>query len=116
MLDARVYADGSCGAGCNAILRLRDLVTNTVSPYLEATSDHATINGIETANLSWVFPVTAGARTFKFEYATETGLNHMTIYSPTMTAMFVPFGSAGGTTLSATTGSAAKLGETSLGH
>jgi hypothetical protein len=74
-------------------VRLRDTTSNNTSP---ATYSLLTQQA-ETHGLTWVFPVTAGARTFVLE-AKKTGLLWGTC-GAAITGLYVPFGYDGGTTL-----------------
>jgi hypothetical protein len=87
--------DGSCTSGCNAIVRVKDLANNAVSPYQEGSTDKVGVNGTVTVPATWIFPVSAGTRQFAFEHSTETGINKILWQNASMTAVFIPFGGTG---------------------
>jgi hypothetical protein len=107
--------DGSCTTGCNAIVRVKDLGNNAVSPYQELSMDKTGVNGVATGNATWIFQVTPGTRQFAFEHATETGINKVNWQNASISAVFVPFGGSGGGVLGAAGAANAKVGGSSIG-
>jgi len=61
--------------------------------------DTATANDEASVTVTYVFPVEAGARTFTARGQRQTGSATLNTRA-TLTALFVPFGSTGGSTLS----------------
>ena len=87
------------GTGTVGLVRVRDGVTT--SPTLTAATNsgpNPTTAVATTLSPTYVFPVTAGLRTFTLE-GQKLGLNTVTVYDGMITAIFVPFGSGGAATL-----------------
>lgn len=76
---------------CQAVARLHHIQGNTQSldaiVYLPNTPSGSSGGSIA---LTWIFPVTAGAQTFEILVTATT-----THYNPTLTLLYVPFGSMG---------------------
>lgn len=83
------------GTGTVGLVRVSDGVTT--SPTLTAATNsgpNPTTAVATTLSPTYVFPVTAGLRTFTLE-GQKLGLNGVTVYDGIITAIFVPFGAGG---------------------
>ncbi len=72
------------------------LVVQHIEGNLRANDQFAVVSvgGQTTIPMTWVFPVGAGVRTFVLR--TGTGPNNTVIFdNPTLTALYVPYGSGG---------------------
>jgi hypothetical protein len=100
-VNSLLGGDTSCNP-CRARIQLRNKSTADTSKLEIATfGNGASEQGTELTQ-TWVFPVQAGSVSFALD-ANVTG-NTGTIFfdNPTLTALYVPFGSSGGGTLGAT--------------
>ena len=91
--------DSSCNY-CYVHARLHDTTADTVSPnILESIGDGTTKETAVALTPTWIFPVDAGNRTFELQTAPFPGTASLLILNPSITALYVPFGSTGGGTL-----------------
>lgn len=74
---------------------LRERGTPNVSP-----TEYDELSIQNSQGLSWVFPTTAGTRTYDL-YVAEDGTSNAGLLDPIMIATTIPFGATGGATLSA---------------
>jgi hypothetical protein len=95
------YSIAGTGCPCSTFALLRDNVTGALIPNYRGTRVEADGN-YQGGAIVYVFPVTAGVRTFDLRAKKLVGTS-VTIDSPTLQALYVPFGSTGGSTLSAAT-------------
>jgi hypothetical protein len=76
-------------------------VEDTVASTRSTWNEYGTIDGsgnYASSTTSYVFPVSAGVRTFELRAFRFSGSGTNTVYGE-LTAMYVPFGSTGGSTL-----------------
>jgi hypothetical protein len=105
--------DPDCGSAdfnaCLLYIRLRDTVApigpDPATPRSASPSRFAMArydgDRVPAVTQSYLFPVEAGQRTFVIEVATiTTYINKVRVREPILTALYVPFGFDGGTTLS----------------
>ncbi len=87
------YNVSGTGCPCEAWMLLRDEGSQTAPSYkiVKKAVDH----GFDSGSMGWVFPVTAGSHTFRLT-AFKGGGTTVGVNGPTIQALFVPFGSAGG--------------------
>jgi hypothetical protein len=89
----------TASAACNPCflhMQFRDQTTGDVSPALITEIGNGTATDRNQAlGATWVFPVTAGARTFALETGVFPPAGAVSTDNPTMTALFVPFGPTG---------------------
>jgi len=91
--------NGACtGFDCGVFVRLRHTEDAAISPYLVASADNANHRD-DLASPTCVFPVVAGAQTFTLQLGRVSSGAPLAYFSPQATALFVPFGSTGASTL-----------------
>jgi hypothetical protein len=76
-----------------SVFRLRDPITGETSPLLQVVDEGNSVA------VTYIFPVNAGDRTFALQAAKTADTGTVQLVDATITALFVPFGSTGGTTL-----------------
>jgi hypothetical protein len=90
---------GACTRfGCGVFARLQHGNSGAISPYLVVdadTGDHPD----DAVALTYIFPVSAGVQTFTIQLGRNNAAATMSYFSPQATALFVPFGSTGASTL-----------------
>jgi hypothetical protein len=94
MIGTLVGGDTTCNP-CLGVMRLRDKVSGALGTEQAATFGKG--NGEASAQLatSWVFTVTTGPRSFTLDALTSGAPGDIFVDNPTLTALFVPFGSTG---------------------
>ena len=97
------------GCPCEGWFVLRDGVTNALASNYKIVKK-AVDGGYASGSAGWIFPVTAGVRTFQLRASKGPGTT-VGVDGPAMQALYVPFGSTGAGTLS--TGSVASASATS---
>jgi len=90
------------GCPCEGWYILRDAVTTTLSGNYKITRNE-TSSTYHSSALGWIFPVTAGVRTFQLRGFNSTGTT-VSANGAALQAVYVPFGSTGAGTLGTTTG------------
>jgi hypothetical protein len=90
------------GCPCEGWYILRDAVTTTLSGNYKITRNE-TASTYHSSALGWIFPVTAGVRTFQLRGFNSTGTT-VSANGAALQAVYVPFGSTGAGTLGTTTG------------
>jgi hypothetical protein len=90
------YSMSGTGCACEAWMLLRDNVAGTLSPNYRITRTES--GGLSEGSFGWIFPVAAGVRTFDLRGFRGAGTT-ATLDTPTIDAMYVPFGSTGASTL-----------------
>lgn len=89
------------GGGTSLVLRLRDPLSGEASPLAwSGLSGPTSLGLVATVPLTHVFPVTAGTRAGVLE-AAKGGAGTTNVIDGQLTALFAPFGPAGGSTLAA---------------
>jgi hypothetical protein len=87
------------GCPCGSYIQLRDAVNGATATWFMPSEDDTA--GYDTMSQTWVFPVTAGTRTFQvMAYRSYPAGSTVYAYAD-MTAIYVPFGSTGAGTLGA---------------
>ena len=100
ILGEAIFPTNPC-TNCYLGARVRDNVADT---YSRQVVGDLGAGGLKSLNLAWVFPVTAGTRTFTLQagYADNTESGRAALFSNAqITAEYVPFGYNGGTALEA---------------
>lgn len=90
------------GCPCEGWYILRDAVTSTLSGNYKITRNE-TNSTYHSSALGWIFPVTAGVRTFQLRGFNNVGTT-VNANGAALQAVYVPFGSTGAGTLGTTTG------------
>ena len=90
------------GCPCEGWYILKDAVTSTLSGNYKITRNE-TNSTYHSGSLGWIFPVTAGVRTFQLRGFNNVGTT-VSANGASLEAMYVPFGSTGAGTLGTTTG------------
>ncbi|MGA8926578.1 MAG: hypothetical protein WB462_10190 [Solirubrobacterales bacterium] len=90
------------GCPCEGWYILRDAVASTLSGNYKITRNETT-STYHSSSLSWIFPVTAGVRTFQLQGFNNVGTT-VSANGGAIQATYVPFGSTGASTLGATMG------------
>ena len=90
------------GCPCEGWYILRDAVTSTLSGNYKITRNE-TSSTYHSSALGWIFPVTAGVRTFQLRGFNNLGTT-VSANGGALQAVYVPFGSTGASTLGATSG------------
>jgi hypothetical protein len=85
------------GCPCQGWFYLKDAVSGQIMSNYKIVGAQASA-AFESSGFEYVFPVTAGARTFQL-IGKRSGGTTTNLDAPVMTALFVPFGSTGGGTL-----------------
>jgi hypothetical protein len=85
------------GCPCEGWYLVRDAVAGTLSNNYKITRNE-TSSTYHDGALTWVFPVAAGARTFQLQGKNGLGTT-VNANGAAVTALYVPFGSTGGSTL-----------------
>jgi hypothetical protein len=96
LLTADVNTNGT-GCPCEGWYLMRDAVSGTLSSNYKIVRNETSSVYHEGA-LTWIFPVTAGARTFQLQGFRNLGTT-LNANGAALTALYVPFGSTGGATL-----------------
>lgn len=85
---------------CAVHTHLRNATTNQLSVDNLATVGNATPNTNDnTVPLTWVFPVSAGDNTIELQTAVLAPAGAINFTNPTLTALYVPYGATGTSTL-----------------
>jgi hypothetical protein len=90
------------GCPCEGWYILRDAVTGGLSGNYKITRNE-TSSTYHSSSLGWIFPVTAGVRTFQLRGQNNAGTT-VNANGAALEAVYVPFGSTGAGTLGTTTG------------
>jgi len=90
------------GCPCEGWYILRDAVTTGLSGNYKITRNE-TSSTYHSGSLGWIFPVTAGVRTFQLRGFNNVGTT-VRANGASLEAIYVPFGSTGAGTLGTTTG------------
>jgi hypothetical protein len=90
------------GCPCEGWYILKDAVTSTLSGNYKITRSE-TSSTYHSSSLGWIFPVTAGVRTFQLRGFNNVGTT-VSANGASLEAIYVPFGSTGAGTLGATAG------------
>lgn len=103
-LDGRTTAydgfDGTKCTDCQVYLQVHDDTANTNSPISFIEGGKAPSVTSEQMSVSWVFPVTAGARTYSLRSSTlNFGGDGYELFNPVLVAQYVPFGGTGSATV-----------------
>jgi len=102
-VDASVVAQNSnatcTGFLCGVFVRLHHVQSGDVSPYV-VVYVHGGTHPNATASVAFAFDVAAGSNTFRVEVARANASESPTAGNPQITALYSPFGSTGGSTLS----------------
>jgi hypothetical protein len=96
---AQNTAETCSGFTCGVFARLHHVQTGDVSPYV-VVDVHGGTHPNATASVSFAFDVAAGNNTFRVEVARGSGAEAPGAGNPQITALYSPFGSTGGSTLS----------------
>ncbi|MGH2386320.1 MAG: S-layer homology domain-containing protein [Candidatus Limnocylindria bacterium] len=90
------YEDACTSLDCNGFLQVRHLQSGQLGPYSSAAVS-PTESAVEVATVTWIFAVAAGTNEFRMEVFKNLGASAgIAYFNPHMTALYVPFGSAGG--------------------
>jgi hypothetical protein len=94
-IDTLVGGATSCNP-CLGAIRLRDKINDATGSEQVATFGNGSTEVSTQLATSWVFPVTAGRRTFTLDAVTTgAAADQIFVDNPTLTALFVPFGPSG---------------------
>jgi len=108
--QAQFKTQSSACAPCYVHFRFHDQTATTTptSPVQIASIGFGTTDIIDVpGSATWVFPVTAGPRTFALESGTFPSTASIAVVNPVITALFIPFGPSGAAQTAAATPNAA---------
>ena len=103
LVTGATYGFNQAAIGCSCLVGvlLRHATRGVIIRDTEATVGNAPPESFAgtSLSLSWVFPVDAGVNTFSLDGQQWDGTAMVEFVRPRLTALFVPFGPDGGTTL-----------------